>query len=169
MVALLNQAAFEGHVGSACAAELLGRSRDKWSGFVVPVNGHHVIVINPTHALTRQNATLTEELFHIRLGHKPSKIFLCPVAYAPGASRRAATPRSIKRVTSLRSSIRFSVSRPSRRDLAGRSFSLRDKMLNATGIITPRNKLRVQSGASMQRQTGTKPQPSRRRRYFKIH
>jgi len=35
--------------------------------------------MNDTHALTRQHATLMEELFHIRLGHQPSRIGKCPV------------------------------------------------------------------------------------------
>ena len=76
-------------VGVACASELFGRSRDKWSGFVVPVDGLSLIVINHTHPITRQHATLTEELFHIVLRHRPTKIYLCPLT---GLLRREYTP-----------------------------------------------------------------------------
>jgi IrrE N-terminal-like domain len=77
-VELIGRRRLEEVVGPANVRELFGQSRRKWSGFVVPVAGVHLIVINDTHAPTRQNATLTEELFHIMLGHKPSKIFCCP-------------------------------------------------------------------------------------------
>jgi hypothetical protein len=77
-VVILTPSRFSEIVGETCAQELFGRSREMWSGFVVPINGQHLIVINHTHALTRQNATLTEELFHIALGHKPMKICTCP-------------------------------------------------------------------------------------------
>ena len=88
-VELLNQSSFEQIVGASCARELFGRSRDKWSGFVVPVEGLHLIVINSTHPLTRQHATLMEELFHITLRHQPSQIYLCPIS---GLLRREYTP-----------------------------------------------------------------------------
>jgi hypothetical protein len=78
-VELLDHAKFAQIVGSDCTSELCGRSKDKWSGFVVPVQGLHLIVVNPTHAITRQHATLTEELFHIILRHQPTKLFRCPL------------------------------------------------------------------------------------------
>jgi uncharacterized protein DUF955 len=78
-VELVGRAKFEQIIGSSCASELFGRSRNKWSGFVLPVMGLHLVVVNHTHSPTRQNATLTEELFHITLKHAPSKIFLCPL------------------------------------------------------------------------------------------
>jgi len=71
------------------------RSRNQWSGFVVPVDGLHLIVINHTHAVTRQHATLTEELFHIILRHQPTKIRICPITgllrreYSPAIEREA--------------------------------------------------------------------------------
>jgi IrrE N-terminal-like domain len=88
-VKLIDSAGFERIVGSRCANELFGPSRRKWSGFVVPIEGLDLVVINNTHAITRQVATLTEELFHIRLGHKPSRIFLCPQT---GLLRREYSP-----------------------------------------------------------------------------
>ena len=78
-VELLDRPQFEKVVGADCAQELFGRSRDTWSGFVVPVPGRNLIVINGTHSSNRQNATLTEELFHIRLRHEPSRIYICPI------------------------------------------------------------------------------------------
>jgi len=39
----------------------------------------HIVILNYTHATTRQNATLMEELFHIVLRHKPSRIEPFPV------------------------------------------------------------------------------------------
>ena len=67
-------------VGAECAAELFGRSKDCWSGLGIPLAGRTLIVLNHTHPVTRQTATLTEELFHIILGHKPSKISVCPIS-----------------------------------------------------------------------------------------
>jgi Zn-dependent peptidase ImmA (M78 family) len=78
-VELLDRPKIEQIIGAVCASELYGRSQRKWSGFVVPVLGRHLVVINDTHAPTRQVATLTEELFHIRLGHQPSRIYCCPI------------------------------------------------------------------------------------------
>ena len=88
-VELVAKARLADLLGASCTGELFGRSRDKWSGFVVPVDGLNLIVINYTHPITRQHATLAEELFHIILGHQPSKIYLCP---ATGLLRREYTP-----------------------------------------------------------------------------
>jgi hypothetical protein len=77
-VTLLSQEQFESVIGEECAARLFGVHRRSWSGFVVPVEGWNVVVINSTHPVTRQHATLMEELFHIRLRHVPTKISLCP-------------------------------------------------------------------------------------------
>ncbi len=56
---------------------LLGAGRDKWSGGACsqPLpNGWKLIILNPTHAPSRQNATLMEEISHVFLGHKPSRL-----------------------------------------------------------------------------------------------
>jgi hypothetical protein len=79
-VRLLVREEVEPIVGSECATSLFGVHRRSWSGFVVPVNGSHFIVLNSTHAMSRQHATLTEELFHIRLGHTPCRLSPCPVS-----------------------------------------------------------------------------------------
>lgn len=58
-------------------AHLLGTGRDKWSGGACsqPLpNGRKLIVLNPTHTKNRQNATLMEEICHVFLGHKPSRL-----------------------------------------------------------------------------------------------
>ncbi len=57
--------------------ELLGSSRDRWSGGaasqVLP-NGSKLIILNPTHPKNRHAATLMEEISHVFLGHKPSRL-----------------------------------------------------------------------------------------------
>jgi hypothetical protein len=78
-VTLLGRPEFVGIIGPDCAHKLHERYRDSWSGFVVPVDGNHLVVINTTHPETRQHATLTEELFHIRLKHEPCKLSPCPI------------------------------------------------------------------------------------------
>lgn len=56
---------------------LLGGGRDKWSGGACSQalpDGRKLIVLNPTHGENRQNATLMEEVCHVFLGHKPSRL-----------------------------------------------------------------------------------------------
>jgi Zn-dependent peptidase ImmA (M78 family) len=57
--------------------ELLAGSKDKWSGGaasrVLP-DGRKLIILNPTHGKNRHNATLMEEICHVFLGHKPSRL-----------------------------------------------------------------------------------------------
>lgn len=58
-------------------SHLLGTGKDKWSGGACsqPLpNGQKLIVLNPTHTKNRQNATLMEEICHVFLGHKPSRL-----------------------------------------------------------------------------------------------
>ena len=58
-------------------AHLLGTGRDKWSGGACSQtlhDGRKLIILNPTHGANRQNATLMEEISHVFLGHKPSKL-----------------------------------------------------------------------------------------------
>ena len=37
-------------------------------------DGRKLIILNPTHGENRQNATLMEEICHVFLGHKPSRL-----------------------------------------------------------------------------------------------
>lgn len=56
---------------------LLNSGRDKWSGGACSQtlwDGRKLIVLNPTHNKNRQNATLMEEICHVFLGHKPSRL-----------------------------------------------------------------------------------------------
>ena len=58
-------------------AQLLFAGKDAWSGGacsqVLP-DGKKLIILNPTHGENRQNATLMEEICHVFLGHKPSRL-----------------------------------------------------------------------------------------------
>jgi hypothetical protein len=56
---------------------LLGEGKDKWSGGACSqalADGRKLIVLNPTHGENRHNATLMEEICHVFLGHKPSRL-----------------------------------------------------------------------------------------------
>lgn len=58
-------------------AHLLGTGSDKWSGGACSqalYDGKKLIILNPTHNANRQNATLMEEICHVFLGHKPSRL-----------------------------------------------------------------------------------------------
>ena len=57
--------------------QLLGTSKDRWSGGACSQtlpDGRKLIVLNPTHGKNRQNATLMEEICHVFMGHKPSRL-----------------------------------------------------------------------------------------------
>ena len=57
--------------------QLLKTAKDMWSGGAASVrlpNGKKLIILNPTHARTRHKATLMEEISHVFLGHKPSRL-----------------------------------------------------------------------------------------------
>lgn len=57
--------------------QLLNTAKDKWSGGAASIrlpNGKKLVVLNPTHAKTRHKATLMEEISHVFLGHKPSRL-----------------------------------------------------------------------------------------------
>ncbi len=57
--------------------QLIGEGKNSWSGGACsqPLpDGRKLIVLNPTHGANRQNATLMEEISHVFLGHKPSKL-----------------------------------------------------------------------------------------------
>lgn len=56
---------------------LLGEGKEMWSGGAASVSlpdGRRLIILNPTHGRNRQNATLMEEVCHVFLGHKPSRL-----------------------------------------------------------------------------------------------
>jgi len=58
-------------------SHLTGSGKDAWSGgaasHTLP-DGKKLIILNPTHGRNRQNATLMEEICHVFLGHKPSRL-----------------------------------------------------------------------------------------------
>ncbi|REJ78166.1 MAG: ImmA/IrrE family metallo-endopeptidase [Acidobacteria bacterium] len=57
--------------------QLVGAGKDSWSGGACsqPLpDGRKLIILNPTHGKNRQNATLMEEICHVFLGHKPSRL-----------------------------------------------------------------------------------------------
>ena len=63
-------------------AHLLGDGKDKWSGGACSQalgDGRKLIVLNPTHGENRHNATLMEEICHVFLGHKPSRLAIANV------------------------------------------------------------------------------------------
>lgn len=56
---------------------LLGEGKDAWSGGAASLplpDGRKLIILNPTHGPNRQHATLMEEICHVFLGHKPSRL-----------------------------------------------------------------------------------------------
>jgi hypothetical protein len=56
---------------------LTGDGRNKWSGGAsgIPLpNGRKLIILNPTHSPARHQSTLMEEICHVFLGHKPTKL-----------------------------------------------------------------------------------------------
>ena len=56
---------------------LLEDGKEMWSGGAASVklpDGQRLIILNPTHGRNRHNATLMEEVCHVFLGHKPSRL-----------------------------------------------------------------------------------------------
>jgi len=56
---------------------LLGAGKDSWSGGAASIklpSGEKLIILNPTHGKNRHAATLMEEISHVFLGHKPSRL-----------------------------------------------------------------------------------------------
>lgn len=56
---------------------LLEGGKDLWSGGAASAklpDGSRLIILNPTHGRNRHNATLMEEICHVFLGHKPSRL-----------------------------------------------------------------------------------------------
>ncbi len=64
-------------LSSETRQHLIGVGKDAWSGgaasHTLP-DGKKLIILNPTHGKNRQNATLMEEVCHVFLGHKPSRL-----------------------------------------------------------------------------------------------
>lgn len=58
-------------------AHLLGDASEKWSGGACSVplpDGRKLVILNPNHGRMRTNATLMEEVSHVFLGHRPSRL-----------------------------------------------------------------------------------------------
>ena len=56
---------------------LLGAGSEKWSGGACSVplpDGRRIVILNPNHGRMRTNATLMEEVSHVFLGHRPSRL-----------------------------------------------------------------------------------------------
>jgi len=56
---------------------LLGAASEKWSGGACSIplpDGRKIVILNPTHGRMRTNATLMEEISHVFLGHRASKL-----------------------------------------------------------------------------------------------
>ena len=56
---------------------LLGAAADEWSGGACsrPLpNGWRLVILNPAHGIQRNRATLMEEVAHVFLGHKASRL-----------------------------------------------------------------------------------------------
>ena len=64
-------------LSEATRQHLLEAGKDMWSGGAASAklpDGSRLIILNPTHAKNRHNATLMEEICHVFLGHKPSRL-----------------------------------------------------------------------------------------------
>ncbi|MFN0140970.1 MAG: ImmA/IrrE family metallo-endopeptidase [Pyrinomonadaceae bacterium] len=64
-------------LSSEARSHLLGGGKDAWSGGAAShklPDGRKLIILNPTHGKNRHNATLMEEISHVFLGHKPSRL-----------------------------------------------------------------------------------------------
>jgi len=79
--ALLAGVSVEAHGDVPAAAVAINyfraRGKSRWSGLALPLGDGRVLVLyNDAHPITRTRATLMEEFFHLRLGHRPSEIRL---------------------------------------------------------------------------------------------
>ncbi len=64
-------------LSEAARKHLIGDGRDAWSGGAASrtlPDGSRLIILNPTHGRNRQNATLMEEICHVFLGHRPTRL-----------------------------------------------------------------------------------------------
>jgi hypothetical protein len=56
---------------------LLGAASEQWSGGACSIplpDGRKIVILNPNHGRMRTNATLMEEVSHVFLGHRPSRL-----------------------------------------------------------------------------------------------
>jgi len=56
---------------------LLGPASEEWSGGACSMplpDGRRIVILNPNHSRARTNATLMEEISHVFLGHRPSRL-----------------------------------------------------------------------------------------------
>lgn len=59
----------------ATLSQLLFRGRSEWSGGALALpNGKYVIIVNPHHSDGRNASTIAEEIVHIKLGHKLTRL-----------------------------------------------------------------------------------------------
>lgn len=64
-------------LSEAAKKQLLDIGKDDWSGGAASIklpNGWRLVILNPKHGKNRHNATLMEEVSHVFLGHKPSRL-----------------------------------------------------------------------------------------------
>jgi len=67
----------ESQLSPESKTHLISEGKDMWSGGAASQtlpDGRKLIILNPTHGVTRQAATLMEEICHVFLGHKPSRL-----------------------------------------------------------------------------------------------
>lgn len=65
------------HLDAAVARELRSIAESEWSAMSVPLNPENddwAVLLNDSHSVERQRVTVLEELWHILLGHKLTKI-----------------------------------------------------------------------------------------------
>lgn len=67
-------AAYLGSFATELSAQVLETGAQDWSAGTVLHNGKALVVLNPTHDVRRQRATLAEELAHLVMGHPPSEL-----------------------------------------------------------------------------------------------
>jgi hypothetical protein len=58
--------------------QLLVKDPDSWSGMTLFEDGEHTVVLNTSHGMPRQRATLMHELAHILLDHLPADVDVSP-------------------------------------------------------------------------------------------
>lgn len=69
--------AIASQLSAGALSQLIGEGKNSWSGGAASKrlpDGSKLIILNPTHGRNRQNATLMEEISHVFLGHKPSRL-----------------------------------------------------------------------------------------------
>jgi Zn-dependent peptidase ImmA (M78 family) len=61
-----------------CCQRLLDVDRDSWSGMTIREAETTAILVNPSHARSRQSSTLMHELAHFMLKHVPVRVDVSP-------------------------------------------------------------------------------------------